>query len=94
MLSSSSQVNSKLSLYVSSPSFIVDGNAGGFEKPWKRLMHVTVDEEAVAVAVAANAVGRRLKALSTDDYNDPSANRGHDPRNRIGGSGGWKVREP
>lgn len=57
------------------------------------LIHVTVDEELVTVAVESAAVGRRLKALSTDDYNDPSANRGHDPRNRIGG-GGWKVREP
>ncbi|CBI15938.3 hypothetical protein AAG906_032520 [Vitis piasezkii] len=45
-----------------------------------------VDEE------AAGAVGRRLKAVSTDDYSDPSANKGHDPRNRIGG-GGWKGRD-
>lgn len=59
------------------------------------LINVTVDEEVVTVTVAVEsaAVGRRLKALSTDDYNDPSANRGHDPRNRIGG-GGWKVRQP
>ncbi|XP_010650892.1 protein PSY3 isoform X2 [Vitis vinifera] len=41
---------------------------------------------------AAGAVGRRLKAVSTDDYSDPSANKGHDPRNRIGG-GGWKGRD-
>ena len=47
---------------------------------------MTVDEE------AAGAVGRRLKAVSTDDYSDPSANKGHDPRNRIGG-GGWKGRD-
>ncbi|KAF8402632.1 hypothetical protein HHK36_010721 [Tetracentron sinense] len=37
--------------------------------------------------------GRSLKTI-TEDYNDPSANRGHDPRNKFGGSsGGRKSRD-
>lgn len=33
-----------------------------------------------------NTVRRSLKAVRLDDYSEPSANRGHDPRN--GGGGG------
>ncbi|KAK9153966.1 hypothetical protein Sjap_001446 [Stephania japonica] len=45
--------------------------------------HTTVSFSGNEIAMQ----GRSLMAVRTNDYNDPSANRGHDPRTR-GGVGG------
>ncbi|KAL5995566.1 hypothetical protein ACLOJK_025630 [Asimina triloba] len=40
--------------------------------------------------------GRSLKAVGLDDYNDPTANQGHDPRTRVSpdpGSGSGSGRK-
>ncbi|KAF9596438.1 hypothetical protein IFM89_011267 [Coptis chinensis] len=39
------------------------------------------------MVVVGGGTGRSLK-LQTDDYDDPSANKGHDPKNKGGGDSG------
>ncbi|KAF6170429.1 hypothetical protein GIB67_014359 [Kingdonia uniflora] len=36
-------------------------------------------------------MGRRSLGASLNDYSDPSANKGHDPKNKGGGDGGIKI---
>lgn len=51
------------------------------------IKYVTGDE--IKKVELGETEGRSLK-VRTNDYGDPSANRGHDPKNKIGGSGGGR----
>ncbi|KAL4189728.1 hypothetical protein AMTRI_Chr08g166820 [Amborella trichopoda] len=61
---------------------VVEARSGSFMPGEKKVEELEIMMEE----------GRRELIANTDDYTDPSANRGHDPKSKGGGGGGRKTR--